>query len=185
LKKVTHYSEAKWTSVRFLESLAQTRDTKNGQSLLLVPEAANFSLNTWRDAVSAAVSVDSAADENASYVAVDDAKVRALLEAQDHYEDLTAEQKKALADRTTAELNQLQMWTVLYLDQMQIPLAEKKQALRQLVENLAARHLSNSLFAKFIPIENARLRQEPGYFKSQLDTPPIEDSYTAERYFVR
>ncbi len=127
LKKVTHYREAKWTSVQFLESLEQTRNSKGGQSLLLVPEAANFSLNTWRDAVSAAVSVDSAEDENASYVAVDDGKVRALLAAQDHYEDLTAAQKKALADRTDAELNQLQMWTVLYLDQMHIPLAEKKK----------------------------------------------------------
>ncbi len=41
------------------------------------------------------------------------------------------------------------------------------------------------MFTKLIPIENARLRQEPGYFKSQLDTPPLEDSYTVERYFLR
>ncbi|MBI5510613.1 MAG: hypothetical protein HY903_17790 [Deltaproteobacteria bacterium] len=182
--KVKSYREPIFPSVHFLERLKSLRDGKEHGSLKKVALARDFDLAGWRgDVRDAGMQVIHKLEPEPGKPAflIDAEALRALLAKNDSYAPLDAEERQAIDRRLAIDVAQVTRWTAL-LNAMAISAEAKQAALLQLIENMAANHLTNSILFAYVPQKNNEMRGGRIMLYSQIDAPKgkaaADDYYT-------
>jgi hypothetical protein len=152
IRKVTLYSEPVYPTFRMLQEFSQIERRDSAWSK--VKSAQGFDFLTWEKGVRVAMDdglVQYGTVDGQSFVNIDPDKLSALLVQSDKYGPLTAEQRKVLDRRLAEDVEQATRWAA-QVNLMSISQADKERALAQLVENLAANHLANSMLFEYATV---------------------------------
>ena len=200
LEQVRHFREPQWRSQDYLAGVTaafldepSSQMNRASREIYLahrddydaLPQVRSFDFKKWKAHTQAqatgAVGLlsaqdDSVSDDGVAFVKVDPLALRRLLKAQDNYEGFAYEHLPAGAlvafdKRIEDELAMVEKWSAV-INSMHIPGAEKRQAMEDLIVNIASIHLANAMVVR---IEQA---QKPNAFD---DDSHVTDAYTRAR----